>query len=150
MRNTFFWNIKNPVRSSQETHYVPATEHSRSMLCKIWAFAAVIMKNTILWDVTPCGSWKKRGFWETDINWLLLILLLVRWFFPPWWERRCFVPKRRFLQEPHGIRFQHAAIFITLYVNDSIIFKRSQTFRGICTEKVIGKSVCQILKFPNL
>jgi hypothetical protein len=29
---------KNPVRTSQETHYVSATKSSRSMLCKIWGF----------------------------------------------------------------------------------------------------------------
>jgi hypothetical protein len=29
---------KNPVHTSQETHYVSATEPSRSMLCKIWGF----------------------------------------------------------------------------------------------------------------
>jgi hypothetical protein len=29
---------KNPVRTSQETHYISATEPSRLMLCKIWAF----------------------------------------------------------------------------------------------------------------
>jgi hypothetical protein len=29
---------KNPIRTSQETHYVSATEISRLMLCKIWGF----------------------------------------------------------------------------------------------------------------
>jgi hypothetical protein len=29
---------KNPVRTSQETHYVSTTEPSRLMLCKIWGF----------------------------------------------------------------------------------------------------------------
>jgi hypothetical protein len=29
---------KNPVRTSQETHYVSTTESSRLMLCKIWGF----------------------------------------------------------------------------------------------------------------
>jgi hypothetical protein len=29
---------KNPVRTSQETHYVSATEHNRLMLCKTWGF----------------------------------------------------------------------------------------------------------------
>jgi hypothetical protein len=29
---------KNPVRTSQETHYVSATESSRLMLCKIWGY----------------------------------------------------------------------------------------------------------------
>jgi hypothetical protein len=30
--------FKNPVRTSQETHYVSATEPSQLMLCKIWGF----------------------------------------------------------------------------------------------------------------
>jgi hypothetical protein len=29
---------KYPVRTSQETHYVSATESSQLMLCKIWGF----------------------------------------------------------------------------------------------------------------
>jgi hypothetical protein len=29
---------KNPLRTSQETHYVSATEPSRLMLCKVWGF----------------------------------------------------------------------------------------------------------------
>jgi hypothetical protein len=29
---------KNPVRTSQETHYVSTTESSQLMLCKIWGF----------------------------------------------------------------------------------------------------------------
>jgi hypothetical protein len=29
---------KTPVRTSQETHYISATEPSRLMLCKIWSF----------------------------------------------------------------------------------------------------------------
>jgi hypothetical protein len=29
---------KNPIRTSQETHYVSATEPSQLMLCEIWGF----------------------------------------------------------------------------------------------------------------
>jgi hypothetical protein len=29
---------RNPVHTSQETHYISATESSRLMLCKIWGF----------------------------------------------------------------------------------------------------------------
>jgi hypothetical protein len=29
---------KNPVRTSQDTNYVSATEPSQLMLCKIWGF----------------------------------------------------------------------------------------------------------------
>jgi hypothetical protein len=32
---------KNPVRTSQETHYVSATESSQLMLCNIWGFHGV-------------------------------------------------------------------------------------------------------------
>jgi hypothetical protein len=35
MKNAVFCNTKNPVRTSQETHYVSATEPSQLMLCKI-------------------------------------------------------------------------------------------------------------------
>jgi hypothetical protein len=34
MKNVVFWN-EYPVRTSQETHYVSATESSQLMLCKI-------------------------------------------------------------------------------------------------------------------
>jgi hypothetical protein len=42
---------KNPVRTSQETHYFSDTETSRLMLCKIWGFTAVTMKNAVFWDI---------------------------------------------------------------------------------------------------
>jgi hypothetical protein len=35
MKNVVFWDIKTPVRTSQETHYVSTTESSQLMLCKI-------------------------------------------------------------------------------------------------------------------
>jgi hypothetical protein len=35
MKNVVFWDIKNPVRTSQETHYFSTTESSQLMLCKI-------------------------------------------------------------------------------------------------------------------
>jgi hypothetical protein len=38
MKNGVFWDIKNPVRTSQETHYISATELSRLMLCNILGF----------------------------------------------------------------------------------------------------------------
>jgi hypothetical protein len=48
----------NPVRTSQETHYVSATETSLLILGKIWGFHVVTIKNAVLWDVTSCGSCK--------------------------------------------------------------------------------------------
>jgi hypothetical protein len=38
MKNVTFLDIKNPVRTSQETRYASATEHNQLMLCKIWGF----------------------------------------------------------------------------------------------------------------
>jgi hypothetical protein len=38
MKNVVFCDIEPPVRTSQETHYVSATEPSRSMLRKIRGF----------------------------------------------------------------------------------------------------------------
>jgi hypothetical protein len=37
MKNAVFWD-KNTVHTSQETHYVSATESSQLMLCKISGF----------------------------------------------------------------------------------------------------------------
>jgi hypothetical protein len=38
MKNAVFWDTKTPLRTSQQTHYVSATEPSQLMLCKIWGF----------------------------------------------------------------------------------------------------------------
>jgi hypothetical protein len=42
---------KSPIRTSQGTHYVSATESSRLMLCKVEVFTAVTMKNVVFWDI---------------------------------------------------------------------------------------------------
>jgi hypothetical protein len=38
LKNAFLLGYKTPVHTSQETHYVSATELSRLMLCKILSF----------------------------------------------------------------------------------------------------------------
>jgi hypothetical protein len=38
MKNVDFWDIRTPVRTSQETHYVSVTEPRQLMLCKILGF----------------------------------------------------------------------------------------------------------------
>jgi hypothetical protein len=38
MKNVVLWDIKNRVRTSQEAHYLSATQSSQLMLCKIWGF----------------------------------------------------------------------------------------------------------------
>jgi hypothetical protein len=48
---------KNPVRTSQDTHYVYATEPSRLMLCNIWGFHG--------------GNYEKCRLLDRDVAWLL-------------------------------------------------------------------------------
>jgi hypothetical protein len=60
-------------------------------------FTAVTMKNGVFWDVTPCDSCKNRRFEGT--------------FLSSWWRRRQVPPKRRFLQEPHGVTSQNTPLF---------------------------------------
>jgi hypothetical protein len=43
-------------------------------------------------------------------------VFLVPWFWSPWWLRRYVPPRRRFLQEPHGVTFQKTAFFIVTAV----------------------------------
>jgi hypothetical protein len=59
MKNAVFWDIKTPVRTSQETHYVSATEPSLLMLCKISGFQGGDYEE---WDLPSCGSYKTRRF----------------------------------------------------------------------------------------
>jgi hypothetical protein len=58
MENAVFWDIKNPVRTSQETHYVSATELRRLILCKIRDFQGGDYEECHL---LGCGS---RGFYK--------------------------------------------------------------------------------------
>jgi hypothetical protein len=50
---------------------------------------------------------------------LQLVLFLVHRFLSAWWRRRQVPPKRRFLQEPHGVTTQKTAFFIVTAVNTS-------------------------------
>jgi hypothetical protein len=53
---------KNPVRTSQVTHYVSATELG---YVRFEVFTAVTMKNVVFWVVTPSGSCKNRRYGGT-------------------------------------------------------------------------------------
>jgi hypothetical protein len=44
---------KTRVRTSQETHYVSATQPSLLLLCKIWSFHGGDYENAVFWDVPP-------------------------------------------------------------------------------------------------
>jgi hypothetical protein len=44
---------RNPVSTTQETHYISATELSRSMLCKIRGFYGGDYEKCLFWDIEP-------------------------------------------------------------------------------------------------
>jgi hypothetical protein len=72
---------KNPVRTSQETHYVSTTELSQLMPCKIWGFHDSDYKECrLLGDVTPCGSCKRFGEFRSPVN--LARTELISYFWP--------------------------------------------------------------------
>jgi hypothetical protein len=87
------------------------------------------VKNGVFWEVTLCGSCKNRPFGGTqrlhnqgDKNrWTKnkLALFLVHRFLSLWWRRRYVPPKRRFLQEPHGLTSQNTTFFIVTAVKTS-------------------------------
>jgi hypothetical protein len=51
MKNAVLMGYKNPVRTSQETYYVSATEPSRLCYVRFAVFTAVTMKNVVFWDI---------------------------------------------------------------------------------------------------
>jgi hypothetical protein len=85
------------------------------------------VKNSVFWDVKPCGSFKYRCFRRTlclhhqgDRNRLARnsvvpsspILVI-------WWCWRYIPTKRRFLQEPQGVTSQKTEFFIVTAVKTS-------------------------------
>jgi hypothetical protein len=115
---------KNPVRTSQETHYFSATEPSRLMLCKIWSFHSGYYEECCLLEYkNPVRTSQETHYVSTTepsrlilcnicdfhggdffaARVLLLSFFLARRFLSPWWWRRFISPKRGLLQEPHGV-----------------------------------------------
>jgi hypothetical protein len=73
MRNAVFWDMKNPIRTSQETHYVSATEPSRLCYVRIEVFTAVTMKNAVLW-VVRCVALVRTDVSEERITFIRVAL----------------------------------------------------------------------------
>jgi hypothetical protein len=110
---------KNPVRTSQETHYISATEYTRLMLYKKWYFHGRKYEDCRLLVCYALRllelTFRRNVSSPFSFGWyLVLTLFLTRWFLSPWWWRRYIAPKHRFLQDPHGVTSQMEA-FLTWY-----------------------------------
>jgi hypothetical protein len=97
----------------------------------------VTMKNAIFWDVTPCGFYKNRHFLFLRSALRLLVtanvvpILSIQ--FTLMTEAIC-SPKRRLLQQPHGMTPHNTAFFKKMRSSGNltriICFKLRQYFRN--------------------
>jgi hypothetical protein len=81
---------KNPVRTSQETHYVSPIESSRLLLWKIWGFRGGTMKmssSRMLRRVALVRTEVSEDFSASIIR-VTRIGELGTTFLSPWWQRR--------------------------------------------------------------
>jgi hypothetical protein len=90
----------------------------------------VTTKNTVFWDITPCGSCENRHiggkyrgrhhhgetvFLRSVLQSLVTANVLPSsLIFSLWWWRRYVPPWRRFSQEPHGVTSQKSAFLIMI------------------------------------
>jgi hypothetical protein len=83
MKNAVFWDIN--IQFVLHRRHITSPLQSRASYCyvRFEVFTAVTMKYGVFWNVTPCGSCKS-----------------------PTIRRNVEPPKYRFLQEPHGLKFQ--------------------------------------------
>jgi hypothetical protein len=88
---------KNPVRTSQETHYIASTDPSRLMLCNIWDFHGGDYEECrffgcdAVWLVRTNVSEERITsiIWVTRINWLrttLSVAMATKSFVPVTWR----------------------------------------------------------------
>jgi hypothetical protein len=76
------------------------------------------------------------------------VLFLVHRFLSPWWRRRQVPPKRRFLQEPHGVATQKTPFFtICICFRKLIPFRMSHLkmqSRSATVYKTLARSVAAV------
>jgi hypothetical protein len=125
---------KIPVHTSQEIHYVCATEPRRLKLCKIWSFHGGDYEGSRLMGCDAVWLCKNRRYgwmyrlhlkcenssflFAAFFSCYLLLTFLPCWFCSPWWWGHYVPPKRRFLQEPHILHSlcNYLAVFVSTCV----------------------------------
>jgi hypothetical protein len=71
MKNAVFWDIKTPFVPYKK--HTTSPEHSQLMLCHIWVFMAVTMKNARLLGYNPVRtSQETHYFSNTETSRLML------------------------------------------------------------------------------
>jgi hypothetical protein len=66
--------------------------------------------NNLIFTVWGCQTHAQPPTWRTTVSFFVWLLPLDM---SPWWRRRQVPPKRRFLQEPHGVTTQKTPFFIS-------------------------------------
>jgi hypothetical protein len=64
----------------------------------------------------------------------------------PWWRRRQVPPKRRFLQEPHGVTTQKTPFLCISYLD--VLFSRTHYSISVVPEQIIFYIDARIYRFP--
>jgi hypothetical protein len=113
MKNGFFWDVK-PCGCCKNRHFEGTLRlHHQGD------------KNLLTRNVAVTSYWRALHFvFLRSLRRLLVRLtFLVQRFLSPWWWRSKVPPKRRFLQEAHGVTSQKTAFFIVTAVKTSNLTK---------------------------
>jgi hypothetical protein len=129
-----FLGYKTPIRNSQETHYMSATESSRLMLCNF------TFSRQYLWRIPSSGMWSRVGLVGTEgtedcVTSIIRVEIIVsylacRFFHPD--DGGDVLLKRRLSQEPHCTTFQKTSFFFLISLH----------FQPFCLNGWRGLSSC--------
>jgi hypothetical protein len=81
-----------------------------------WMLRRVALVRTEVLEELSASFIRVSRISELGITLAVTSVFLVHWFLSPWWRRRYVTPKRRFLQEPHGVTSQKTQFFIVTAV----------------------------------
>jgi hypothetical protein len=119
---------KNPVRTSQEIHYISATQPSRLMLCKIWGlhggdYEECRIQLLVTAHVVPSSR----------------ILFNLRW-------ERCVPPKHRIVQVPYGPTSQttHSSVYLFCVLCQRLCAVSAEAAVSTTGSRVLWQECCSV------